>query len=286
MKKEISLNLLGMKYLLNKLIKHRLGSIGLLIIIIIIFISIFAPYLTPYSPNEQNLLNILQKPSLQHWCGTDHLGRDIFTRIIFGARISLQVMIISIIFAVVIGLVVGLTSGYFGGIFDEIVMRIMDGIYSFPVLILALAIIAILGTGIVNAMIAIAIVDIPRFARLARGNVLILKEKEFIKAAIAIGCSSKKIIYRHVFPNITGNIIVFATLRGSQALITESSLSFLGLGVQPPTPSWGIMIATGMEYWYHSWWFSFFPGIAIFITVLAFNFLGDGLRDVLDIKLK
>lgn len=272
------------------LAQHRrslawLGSfkarVALLILGLVAFLAVFAPWIAPYDPSAIDYLAIAKPPSGQYWLGTDEAGRDILSRIIFGARISVLIVVLSIASSMVVGTLLGLVAGYVGGWTDEIIMRIVDSILSFPTLVLALLIIALLGPGLTNAIIAIAIVYTPNFARLVRGEVLGLRSREFVLAARAAGARWPHLLFREILPNVFGNVIVYASLAGSVALITESALSFLGLGVQPPAPSWGYMIAAGMQHWTY-WWISLFPGLMIFVTVLAFNFLGDALRDALD----
>ena len=262
---------------------HKLGLIGLLFLMLVVIAAIFAPWIAPYPP-QRILTRALQAPSWKYWFGTDEIGRDVFSRIVWGSQISLQVVGYSIAGAAIVGATVGLIAGYVGGWLDIVLMRIMDAILAFPFLIFALAIVAILGPSVQNSAIAIAIAKAPGFARIVRSEVLSLRGREFIKAAIVLGATNQRIITRHLWPNITGNLIIYASLSGSTALITESSLSFLGLGVRPPAPSWGYMIAVGMDHWQY-WWMSVFPGLAIFLTVLAFNFVGDALRDASDSKL-
>lgn len=268
---------------MRRFAKHHLGMIGLCFLIIVTIAAIFAPYLAPYLPT-QILSRALQPPSAAHWFGTDEIGRDIFSRIVWGSRISLQVVGYSVAGALLAGVVIGLVSGYLGGWIDTVLMRMMDAILAFPFLIFALAVVAILGPSVTNSAIAIAIAKAPGFARVVRSEVLSLRNRQFVKAAIVLGASDARIIRRHLWPNVTGNLMIYASLSGSTALITESSLSFLGLGVPPPTPSWGYMIAVGMDNW-QFWWMSVFPGFAIFFTVLAFNFVGDALRDAADSRL-
>jgi peptide/nickel transport system permease protein len=258
---------------------------GLAILIVNVMAALFASKLAPYPYAEIHPRHILAEPSSEFWLGTDELGRDILSRTIYGARISLQAMTISIGIAVVIGTALGLISGYMVGLWDDIIMRLVDAWLAFPPLILALGIVAVLEPSLVNIMIAIAIVNVPRFIRLIRGEALRLRELEYIQAARSIGATHRQVITRHLLPGVTGTAIVFASLRASQAIITEASLSFLGLGAQPPEPSWGSMVSFGMDYWNHAWWMSFFPGLAIFLTVLALNFIGDALRDALDVRL-
>jgi peptide/nickel transport system permease protein len=270
---------------LRRLLRHRLGRIGLAISMIVAFAAAFSPWVAPYDPSAIDYEAILAAPDGKYWLGTDEIGRDILSRIVEGARVSIQVVFLAIALAFVAGSLIGLASGYFGGLVDDVIMRIMDGLLAFPILVLALAIVAVLGPDLTNAMIAIAIVNVPGFARLVRGQVLSIRELEFVQAARALGASDLRIMLRHILPSVIGNVIVYASLRASTALITESSLSFLGLGAQPPTPTWGGMLATGMQYW-DAWWMSVFPGLAIFLSALALNFLGDGLRDALDSRLQ
>jgi len=270
---------------LRRLLRHRLGRIGLVISMIVAFAATFSPWVAPFDPAGIDYEAILSPPDAKYWLGTDEIGRDILSRIVDGARVSIQVVFLAIALAFVAGSLIGLASGYFGGLVDDVVMRIMDGLLAFPILVLALAIVAVLGPDLTNAMIAIAIVNVPGFARLVRGQVLSIRELEFVQAARALGASDIRIMLRHILPSVIGNVIVYASLRASTALITESSLSFLGLGAQPPTPTWGGMLATGMQYW-DAWWMSVFPGLAIFLSALALNFLGDGLRDALDSRLQ
>lgn len=268
----------------RKFLRHRLGMTGLVILGIIVFAAVFAPWVAPHDPLRINWEALLVPPDNQFLLGTDEIGRDYLSRLIWGARVSLEIVAVSIVSAFLVGSAIGLVSGYFGGWLDDIIMRIMDGLLAFPLLVLALGIIAVLGPNLVNAMIAIAVVNVPGFARLVRGQVLAVREMEFVQAARALGAADWRIMLRHIWPSVVGNVIVYASLRASAALITESSLAFLGLGAEPPTPTWGQMLATAMQYW-DAWWMSVFPGLAIFFTVLALNFLGDGLRDALDARI-
>ncbi len=255
-------------------------SLGL--IILIIGVAILAPVISPYQPNELNLGASLQPPSTQHLLGTDRMGRDILTRIIYGTRISLIVGVIAVGISGLLGVVFGTLAGYYGGYVDGIIMRIVDVLLAFPSILLAIALVAVLGASLFNIMLAIAIVNWVGYARVVRGEFLSLKNKEFVSAAKAMGANTFRIIFKHMLPNCIAPIIVMATLGMAGAIITESSLSFLGLGVQPPTPSWGEMLNTGRQIIRQAWWVSTFPGIAIMLAVLSFNILGDGLRDALD----
>jgi peptide/nickel transport system permease protein len=260
------------------------GAFGLWVLGAVLFAGILAPWIAPYSPLDIDPENFVGAPSAKHWFGTDEIGRDILSRVLHGATVSLQVVVLAIGLALVAGSALGLVSGWLGGAWDSAIMRTMDALLAFPLLVLALAIVAVLGPDLMNAMLAIAVTKTPGFARLVRGEVLALKNVEYVKAARAAGSTDFRILTRHIWPNVSGNVIVYGSLSASQALITESALSFLGLGAQPPTPSWGYMIATGIQY-HQAWWISFFPGLAIFLTVLAFNFLGDAVRDALDSRL-
>jgi len=257
-------------------------KISLGLIILIIGVAIFAPIISPYDPNEINLGATLQPPSSQHLLGTDRMGRDILTRIIYGTRISLLVGIIAVGISGLLGVIFGTLAGYYGGYVDGIIMRIVDVLLAFPSILLAIALVAVLGASLFNIMLAIGIVNWVGYARVVRGEFLSLKNKEFVSAARAMGANTFRIIFKHMLPNCIAPIIVMATLGMAGAIITESSLSFLGLGVQPPTPSWGEMLNTGRQIIRQAWWVSTFPGIAIMLAVLSFNILGDGLRDALD----
>ncbi len=269
----------------RQLLETRLVGTGLTISLIVFLCAIFADVIAPYDPTTQDYLALTEPPSSTHLLGTDDLGRDILTRIIYGARVSLQVGIIAVGIAVTLGVTLGLLAGYIGGFVDDVIMRFIDAVQAFPGLILALGITAALGPGIGNAMIAIGFVSTPAMARLTRGQVLSLREREFVHAAQVIGASPLKIMSRHIWPNATAPIIVQATLLVASAIVTEASLSFLGVGVKPPTPSWGSMLRTGSQYLEVAPWLAFAPGVAIFLTVLAFNFVGDGLRRALDPRL-
>lgn len=269
---------------IRRFARHRIGMFGLFTILVIVVCALFAPWLAPYNPSSINYEAMIAPPSAEHWLGTDEIGRDILSRLIYGARVSLQIVSVSIVLSLAIGGAIGLVSGYMGGYVDSVIMRVMDGLLAFPLLVLALGVIAVLGPDLINAIIALAVVNVPGFARLVRGQVLSVRERDFVQAARAIGARDLRIMIKHVWPSVAGNVIVYASLRASTTLIAESSLAFLGLGAEPPTPTWGQMLATAMEYW-SAWWMSFFPGLAIFFAALAFNFLGDGLRDAMDVRL-
>ena len=247
--------------------------------------ALLAPVLSPYDPNRQRLLEALQGPSATHLLGTDENGRDVLSRVLYGARISLAAGVFSVAIAVGLGVVAGLISGYFGGRTDNWIMRAMDALLAFPTLVLALAITAALGPGLRNAMIAIGIVYTPVFARLTRGQVLSVREREFVEAARTLGAGHGRIMLRHIFPNVTSPLIVQASLSVALAILAEATLSFLGLGVQPPDPSWGSMVSRGKDYLEQAPWLAFAPGAAILLAVMGFNFLGDAVRDALDPRL-
>jgi len=252
-----------------------------------LLIALFAPVVAPYDPIAVNVTDSLQSPSLVHLLGTDDLGRDVLSRVIWGSRISLSVGLISVGIGFLVGVSVGLAAGYLGGKFDLFVMRGVDALLAFPALVLAIAITAALGPQIQNAMIAIGIVAIPAYARLTRGQTLAIRSRDFILASKTVGCTPLRIVVRHVFPNITNSLIVQATLSTAFAILAEAALSFLGLGPQPPDPSWGQDVAYSTRYLANmKWWMSVGPGVAIFTAVFAFNFLGDALRDALDPRLR
>jgi len=272
--------------LLGRLLRGHLAKVGLVIITALVVAAVFAPQLAPYDPTEQRLERMLQPPGGAHPLGTDDLGRDILSRILYGARVSLLVGVLSVGISLLAGVSLGLVAGYRGGWLDEVVMRVMDGLLAFPALVLALAITAALGPSLRNAMIAIGIVGIPGFARLVRGQVLSLRAEEYVQAARAAGLRDGRIVARHILPGTLAPIIVHASLRVAFAVLAEAGLSFLGLGTQPPTPSWGSMLNVGREYLEMAPWLSVAPGAAIFVTTLSFNFVGDALRDALDPRLR
>jgi peptide/nickel transport system permease protein len=274
----------GRRFLSNVL-ETRLVGTGLSILGLVVFCALFANLISPHSPIEQDYLAITEAPTTAHWLGTDDLGRDILTRIIYGSRISLLVGVIAVGIALALGVSFGLLAGYAGGTVDDVVMRVVDAVQAFPGLILALGITAALGPGIEKVMIAIGIVSMPAIARLTRAQALSIREREFVHAARVLGASPLKIVWRHIWPNVTAPIIVQATLLIASAILTEAGLSFLGVGVVPPTPTWGSMLRTGSQYLEVAPWLAFAPGVAIFATVLAFNFVGDGLRRALDPRL-
>lgn len=267
-------------------IKNKLALLGVFIVSIVWGMAIFAPWIAPYDPLEMNFNAILAPPSSAHIFGTDMYGRDIFSRIVYGARISLEIGFIVVGIGATVGTILGGTAGYFGSLYDMVIMRIVDLLLAFPFLILAIVIAAALGPGITNVMIALGSVSWLSYARIVRGEVLSVKEREYIIATKAIGSSSMRILIKHVLPNCMASVLVLATLQMASALIAAASLSFLGMGVQPPQPGWGAMLNDAQEYLREAWWYAFFPGMAIVITVLGINFIGDGLRDALDPKMR
>lgn len=271
---------------LRRFARHRMGVLGAFLVLAVVTISLLAPVIAPYDPADQNPRQRLQGPSARHLLGTDEFGRDVFSRVVFGSRISLMVGTIPVLMALGAGVPLGLLSGMGGPVADNAVMRLMDALLSFPSILLAIAIVAMLGPGLGNAMVAIGIINIPYFARLVRGQVLVLRELDFVEAARALGASQARVAAAHILPNTLSPLIVQASLTIATAIIAESSLSFLGLGAQPPAPAWGIMLKQGYGYLLQNPTVSVSPGAAIFITVLGFNLLGDALRDVLDPRLK
>lgn len=274
------------KEMFQLLIKNKAALVGLIIIIVLVFIALFGKFLMPYDPYSGVLSQSLKPPSAAHLFGTDEQGRDIFSRIIDGTKISLRVGVIAVSIALSIGTVIGAAAGYYGGKVDMLLMRIMDIMLAFPSLLLAIAFMSALGRGIDKAIIAISLVSVPEYARIVRGSVLSVKENEYVQAAKVIGNTDLGIIFKHILPNVISPIVVRATLGISSAILDTSALGFLGLGVQPPLAEWGSMLGAGRGYYFNAPYIVLFPGIAITITVLAFNLFGDGLRDALDPKLR
>jgi glutathione transport system permease protein len=270
---------------IRKFRRQRLAVGAFAVIILLFLICLFGPMISPFDPTSPDYNAVLQPPSSTHWLGTDEFGRDISSRILYGTRISLAVGLSSVLIGAVIGTFFGLTAGYYGGKYDSLVMRICDVLFAFPGILLAIAIIAILGTGLVNVVIAVAIFTIPIFIRIVRGNTLALKNMMYIEAARAMGIRDRSIIWKHIFPGTISVVLVYITMRIGSAIMIAASLSFLGLGAQPPTPEWGAMLSSGRDYLTTAPHVALFPGLAILITCLAFNLLGDGLRDALDRKI-
>lgn len=269
----------------RRLLRHRLALVGVGVIALLIFAAVMSPWLAPYDPVEMDPGNALQAPTREHVMGTDEYGRDLFSRVVFGSRTSLAVGIISVSIALSLGTALGLVSGYYLGLLDTVISRAMDLLYAFPPLLLTLLIIAIMGTGIDKAMIALGIIYTPAFARVCRGSVLTERGKVYVEAAQMVGASNFRVIRTHILPNVLAPTIVNATLFMSHAILIEAALSYLGLGTQPPMPSWGMMLKQGRDVMQLSPWPSLWPGLAIMTVVLAFNVFGDGLRDALDPKL-
>lgn len=271
---------------------RRKPLLPLLALAVVIFTAIFAPFLTPYSSTKPSLTDRLRPPaweskgSWDHPLGTDALGRDIVTRLMYGGRVSLLVGVVTVLIGGGIGVAIGLVSGYYGGRVDAVLMRLADATLAFPILLFAILLVVTLGGNMYNIVIAIALVLWSRYARVIRGSVLALKGQDFIAKARVVGCSTPRILLIHLFPNILNTLLVLLTLQVGWVIIVEASLSFLGAGVPPPTPAWGGMVADGREYVDTAWWVSAFPGIAIMVTVISFNLLGDWLRDTLDPKLR
>lgn len=269
----------------KRLRNNPAAMLGAIIIVGLVLVAIFAPWIAPYSPIEQSVRNRFQPPSSVHWFGTDELGRDIFSRIVYGSRISLAVGVLATGIGAIIGTPIGLLSGYFRSL-DGVLMRLMEIMMAFPGILLAIAIVAALGPGLINAMIAVGIAAVPNYARITRSSVLAVKTQEYITAAKASGMSDLGIIWKHILPNSLAPLIVYSTLNFSSAVLSAATLSFLGLGAQPPQAEWGAMVSVARQYLQVAPFTALFPTLAIFITVLAFNFLGDGLRDWLDPKVR
>ncbi len=269
-----------------RLLHMRLAIVGGAIVGAVVLAALLGPLLAPYSPTQQDVRNILKPPVVAHLLGTDELGRDTLTRVLYGAQVSLQVGIIAVGISLLIGAGLGLFAGYLRGLTDAGIMRLMDGLLALPTLVLALAITAMLGPNLNNAMLAIGITGVPIFARLVRGQVLSVRELDYIQAARSLGAGDMRVMLSHVLPNVLAPIVVQASLAMPTAILAEAGLSFLGLGVQPPTPSWGAMLNTAKGYLQQDPWLAVAAGTAIFVTVLGFNFLGDAVRDALDPRLR
>ncbi|UDB46958.1 ABC transporter permease [Bacillus safensis] len=271
---------------MKQFFQHKLAVIGSVIVFLFLILAIFAPLIAPYGINEQSLGERFSAPSAAHWFGTDDFGRDIFSRVVHGARISLWVGFFSVLGSVILGTLLGLIAGYGGRVLDAVISRLFDILLAFPSILLAIAIVSILGPSLQNALIAIAIINVPTFGRLVRSKVLSIKQEEYVLAAKAVGMSHRRIVLRHILPNSMVPVIVQATLAIGTAIIEAAALGFLGLGAQAPSPEWGKMLADARPYLVQAPWTLFFPGIAIMLTVLGFNLMGDGLRDTLDPKMK
>lgn len=271
---------------LRGICKSRLALFGLLITGLLIFVAILAPLIAPYSPTKMSLRERLSPPSASHLFGTDDAGRDILSRVIYGSRITLRICIIVVGLTLGIGTLLGILSGYIGGWVDELIMRLNDVFLAFPALILAMAIAAALGPSLQNAIIAMVVIWWPRYARVSRGQVLAIREIDYVTSARALGASPVRIMIRHILPNCISPIVVQATLDLGEVVLTAATLSFIGFGAQPPVPEWGAMISVGRNFIRDYWWYPTFPGLAILLTVMGFNLLGDAVRDVLDPRLR
>lgn len=272
--------------ILRRFTKEKTAVFGLLVILLFALLAVFAPVLAPFDPLAQDIPNGLAPPSPEHWMGTDKLGRDIFSRMLYGARISLGAGLGVVIMAGLLGTAVGIVAGYVGGWLDEALMRVTDIFFAFPSLILAMAIAGALGPSLQNALIAVAVVTWPVYARLIRGQVLVLRDREFVLAARSVGASHGLILRRHLFPNTLSPLLVQASFEMGTVILAVAGLSFIGFGAQPPTPEWGVMISEGRNYITTHWWLTFFPAMAMLFAVAGFNLVGDGLRDVLDPRLR
>jgi peptide/nickel transport system permease protein len=278
--------------LLRRLVRRRTALFGAAVVVAVMLAAALAPLVSPFDPLEQDIGQRLKEPGWQdaqgrvHALGTDHLGRDILSRIVFGSRIALVVGLAAVVISGVLGMVIGLVAGYFGGRVDDILMRLADIQLAFPFILLAIAVIGVLGPSLRNIIIVIGVSSWVVYARVVRGEVLSIREREYVQAAIALGSQHGRVLWQHVLPNTFTPWLVVATLDMARVIVIESALSFLGLGVQPPTPTWGGMLADGRVYLSTAWWLATFPGLAILITVLGINLLGDGLRDTLDPRLK
>ncbi|MEV0005353.1 ABC transporter permease [Micromonospora sp. NPDC050980] len=267
---------------LDALRRDPLAVGGTLVLLLLIVVGVAGPWLAPSGVNDVDVDQMLRPPSGAHLFGTDELGRDVLSRVLVAARVSLEVGVVSVGIALLAGVTLGLLAGYYRGWLDSVLMRCMDVLFAFPVLLLAVAIVAVLGPGLLTAMVAIGVVYTPIFARITRAGVLSVREQVFVRAAVSIGASDLRIMRRHVLPNIAAPLIVQTSLSLAFAILSEAALSFLGLGIQPPAPAWGRMLFDGRGFVTDAWWLGLFPGAAIFLTVLAFNLVGDALRDVLD----
>lgn len=270
----------------KRLKRNKMAMVGLVILVVLLLTAFLADWIAPYGFEEQNLDNMLMGPTIEHIFGTDEFGRDLFSRIVYGSRVSLMVGFIAVIISVLSGGLLGAIAGYFGGMIDNVIMRIMDVLLAIPSILLAISISASLGPGLVNLMIAVGISSIPGYARLVRASVLSIRNVEYIEAARSVGAGDFSIIIKHIIPNVLSPVIVQATLGVAFAILTAAGLSFIGLGIQPPNPEWGAMLSSGRGYIRDYPHLTLFPGLAIMTTILALNFLGDGLRDALDPKLK
>jgi peptide/nickel transport system permease protein len=270
----------------GKFTRHSGGMVGLTLFLMLVGIALFAPNIAPYDPLRVNPINALLPPSPEHWMGTDALGRDVLSRVIHGTRISLRLGVVSVSIALSLGMLIGVLAGYLGGRIDGVLMRLIDVLLAFPSLVLALVAVFALGPGLTNAMIAVGISSIPAFARITRAEVLSAKENLYVQGAQALGASAAVVMFRHILPNVVAPNIVMGALMTGTAILAGAALSFLGLGAQSPTPEWGLMLSQGRGFMSMAWWLTLFPGLGIVLTVISLNLLGDGLRDVLDPRIR
>ncbi|MFC4354738.1 ABC transporter permease [Chryseomicrobium palamuruense] len=281
---EVAVNANKRSHIFQKLMQNKTARNSLFFLSLVILVGVLGPLFAPYNPTEPKYDALLQGPSAAHWLGTDSLGRDLLSRLIYGSRVTLIVGLVSVLITTVIGTFIGLVSAYFGGLVDAILMRIMDVLLALPSIIMALAIVAILGPSLTNAIIAIGISSIPSFSRIVRGAALSVKSSGYVEASRALGSSNGWILRNQILPNIMSTLVVFTTLLAGIAILEMAALGFVGLGAQPPTPEWGTMLNEGKQYIYNAWWLITFPGIAIIMVVYALNKLGDALRDIFDPK--
>ena len=274
------------KKIVRTFVQNKAALVGLALSLIVVLTCLAAPYLPLPDPVNQTLSKRFKSPSLEHPLGTDNFGRDVLSRVIWGGRVSMVVGVLSVLIAMGLGTIIGLITGYKGGYIDNLTMRVVDVLMCFPTLILGILFMAALGSGMTSLIIAIGISIAPRFARLCRGAVMTVRQNDFVEAARSMGMSDTRIMFRHILPNVLGDVIVMGALWVGAIIITEASLSFIGLGVPPPTPSWGRMVREGLDFMGHAYWVSVYSGGAIFVTVIGFNLFGDGLRDILDPKLR
>ena len=266
----------------RRLLRSRKGALGLCVLLVLVSVALLAPRLAPYDPNEIHLTDQLAPPSPKFLFGTDEVGRDVLSRLMYSARPAISAGLVTVALAAVVGALTGLLAGYRAGAFDNIVMRVWDTLLAFPAIFLAIGIVSVLGPGWINAILAIAILNMPVFSRLVRASTLAVKNREFVLAAHAIGCSDRRVMFEHVFPNCVAPLVVQMAIAAPEAILVEASLSFLGLGAQPPEASWGNMLSAAQAYLYRSAWYALFPGLAITSVVIGMNFLADGLQDALD----
>ena len=268
---------------LNALLRRAPAVAALVVITVIVLAGILAPLVAPYDPNAQEY-GFMEAPSVTHWLGTDDLGRDLFSRIVYGARISLFVGVVTVLLSMILGVLLGLLAGYYGGWVDNVIMRYIDLQWAFPNFIIAVYLVAVFGTGLSNVIVAVTLAFLDDFARIVRGMVLSLRTQDFVIASRATGARDLRIMLRHILPNAAAPIIVQATVSISAAILAEAGLSFLGLGVKPSTPTWGLILSDARSFFSRAWWMAVFPGLAITLTVLSINFLGDALRDIFDVR--